>query len=92
MPARARQLLRGAIERSPEDASIDDAMERLFFLSSVARGLETAYRGDTIPHGDIRRESPDEAWQASSRTARAREDLRATAHSWRGTRRTMHVR
>lgn len=61
MPARAKQLLRDAIERLPEDASVEDAMERLYFLAKVARGLEAADRGETVPHDEIRREFLSEA-------------------------------
>ncbi len=61
MPARAKQLLRDAIERLPEDASVEDAMERLYFLAKVARGLEAADRGETVPHDEIRREFLGEA-------------------------------
>lgn len=61
MPAHAKQLLRDAIERLPEDASVEDAMERLYFLAKVARGLEAADRGETVPHDEIRREFLDEA-------------------------------
>ena len=56
MSAHAKQLLREAVEQLPEDASVEDAMERLYFLAKVARGLEAAERGDTVSHEDVRRE------------------------------------
>lgn len=56
MPARAKQLLREAVEQLPENASIEDAMERLYFLAKIARGLEAAERGDTVSHDEVRRE------------------------------------
>ena len=56
MSAHAKQLLREAVEQLPEDASVEDAMERLYFLAKVARGLEAADRGDTVAHEDVRRE------------------------------------
>lgn len=59
MPAHAKQLLREAVEQLPDDASFEDAMERLYFLSKVARGLEPADRGDTVSHDDVRREFLD---------------------------------
>jgi predicted transcriptional regulator len=61
MPARAKQLLRDAIEHLPDDASVEDAMERLYFLAKVARGLEAADRGETISHDEVRQEFLDEA-------------------------------
>ena len=56
MPAPAKQLLRDAVEHLPEDATIEDAMERLYLLAKVARGLEAVERGDVVPHDDVRRE------------------------------------
>lgn len=50
MSVTAKQLLREAVERLPEDATVEDAMDRLYFLSKVARGLEAADRGDVVPH------------------------------------------
>ncbi len=61
MVAPAKQLLREAVEQVPEDATIEDVMERLYFLAKVARGLEAADRGDVISHEEIEREfSTDE--------------------------------
>lgn len=56
MAAPAKQLLREAVDHVPEDASIEDVMERLYFLAKVARGLDAADRGDTISHEDVARE------------------------------------
>lgn len=51
----AKQLLREAVERLPNDATVEDAMDRLYFLSKVARGLDAADRGDVLPHEEARR-------------------------------------
>ena len=56
MSAHAKQLLRDAVEHLPEDATVEDAMERLYFLAKVARGLEAADRGETVDHDEVRRE------------------------------------
>lgn len=56
MSAPAKQLLREAVEQVPDDASIEDVMERLYFLAKVARGLEAADRGDLVAHEEIERE------------------------------------
>lgn len=56
MAAPAKQLLREAVDHVPEDATIEDVMERLYFLAKVARGLEAADRGEVISHGDVERE------------------------------------
>ena len=54
----AKQLLREAVEQVPDDASVEDVMERLYFLAKVARGIEAADRGDVIAHEDLEREFP----------------------------------
>ena len=56
MSAHAKQLLRDAVEHLPEDATVEDAMERLYFLAKVARGLEAADRDETVDHDEVRRE------------------------------------
>lgn len=56
MAAPAKQLLREAVDHVPEDATIEDVMERLYFLAKVARGLDAADRGDVISHEDVERE------------------------------------
>jgi len=59
MPA-AKQLLREAVDQVPDDASVEDVIERLYFLAKVARGLEAVDRGDVVPHAEIEREFPTE--------------------------------
>jgi len=54
MPAHsAKQLARAAVEQLPEDATVDDVMERLAFLAEVERGLAEAEAGHTIPHEEV---------------------------------------
>ncbi len=48
----AKELPREAIEYLPDDASVEDAMDRLYFLAKVARGLEAADRGDVVSHDE----------------------------------------
>jgi predicted transcriptional regulator len=55
MSIAAKQLLREAVERLPEDATVEDAMERLYFLAKVARGMDAADRGDVVSHNEARR-------------------------------------
>jgi len=43
-----------AIQDLPEDATLEDAMERLYFLAKIERGLEQSESGDTIPHDEIK--------------------------------------
>jgi len=50
----AKQLAREVVERLPEDATLDDAIERLIFLAKIERGLVEADAGRLIPHEDVR--------------------------------------
>lgn len=55
MPSATKQLLREAVERLPEDATVEDAMDRLYFLAKIARGLEAADGGAVVSHEEARR-------------------------------------
>ena len=43
-----------AVQGLPEDASIEDAMERLLFLAKMERGLEQADAGQTLSHAEVK--------------------------------------
>jgi len=43
-----------AVQNLPEDASIEDAMEHLLFLSKIERGIREADQGQTIPHSQVK--------------------------------------
>jgi predicted transcriptional regulator len=42
------------VQALPEDATIEDAIERLYFLAKVERGLAQSEAGDTISHDEIK--------------------------------------
>jgi predicted transcriptional regulator len=42
------------VEDLPNDATIEDAMERFLFLAKVERGLRQADTGKTVPHTEVR--------------------------------------
>jgi predicted transcriptional regulator len=50
----AKDLLKEAVEQLPENASIEDAMERLVFLSKIQRGREDVEAGRVISHEDAK--------------------------------------
>jgi predicted transcriptional regulator len=50
-----KELLRETVDKLPADASVEEAMERLYFLSKVERGLEQADAGKTLSHEEVRR-------------------------------------
>jgi len=49
-----KEKLIKAVEDLPDDASIEDVMDRLLFLAKVEKGLEQADKGLTISHNDVK--------------------------------------
>ena len=49
-----KQKVLKAVEGLPEDASFEDAMERLLFLAKVEKGIQQADAGQTIPHEKVK--------------------------------------
>jgi len=43
-----------AVNNLPDDASIEDAMDRFLFLAKIERGLQQADSGQTIPHSEVK--------------------------------------
>lgn len=50
-----KQLAQQAVEQLPDDASLDDAMERLYLLASIERGRADAAAGRVVSHAEVRR-------------------------------------
>ena len=44
-----------AVGTLPDDAGIEDAMERLYFLAKIEKGIQEADAGLTIPHEEVTR-------------------------------------
>ena len=49
-----KQKVIQAVQGLPENASYEDAMERLLFLSKVERGLQQADAGQTVTHSKVK--------------------------------------
>ncbi len=43
-----------AVQALPDDASLEDAMERLFLLAKIERGIQQADAGELIPHEKVK--------------------------------------
>lgn len=43
-----------ALRKLPQDATVDDAIERLVFLAKIDAGLGELDRGEGIPHDEVR--------------------------------------
>ena len=50
-----RERMIEAIRDLPEDASVDDAIERLVFRAKIEEGLAQLDRGEGIPHDEVKR-------------------------------------
>ena len=50
----AKEKILEAVEQLPPDATVEDAIERLYFLYKVERGLEQAEAGQTVPHDKVK--------------------------------------
>ena len=49
-----REKVIQAIQDLPEDASLEDAMERLLLLTKIERGIQQADTGQTIDHTQVK--------------------------------------
>ncbi len=49
-----KQQILKAIEGLPDDASVEDALERLYLLYKIERGLRQADRGELISQEEAR--------------------------------------
>lgn len=45
-----KEVIVNAVQSLPEDTSFEEAMERLYLLSKVEKGLKQADQGQTISH------------------------------------------
>ncbi|HEU0168079.1 MAG TPA: hypothetical protein VFS62_09905 [Chloroflexota bacterium] len=56
MPAPSqRERILKALEDLPQDATFDDAIERLVFLAKIDAGLAELDAGRGIPHAEVKR-------------------------------------
>jgi predicted transcriptional regulator len=44
-----------AVRELPDDATVEDAMERLYVLAKIQKGLEQAEAGQTVSHEEAKR-------------------------------------
>ena len=51
-----KQLVLEAIERLPDDVSLDVIAERVEFLAAIRKGLDQVERGETVPHDEVKRQ------------------------------------
>lgn len=51
-----KQIALDALEKLPNDATLEDAIERLCFLAKVEEGLRQSEAGELIPHEEIKKQ------------------------------------
>ena len=49
-----KELVIEAIKDLPDDAVVEDAMERLLLLAKIERGIQQADAGETISHDEVK--------------------------------------
>ncbi len=54
MPDTEKQKVLDVVQRLPDDATFDDAIERILFLAKIEKGREQADRGEAIPHEEVK--------------------------------------
>ena len=54
-PDSTKRKILEAIQQLPDEASVEDAMERLYVLAKVERGLAQADAGETVPHAEAKK-------------------------------------
>lgn len=53
--SKVKERVIDAVRDLPEDATVEDAMERLYFLAKVEEGIRQADAGETVSHDEARR-------------------------------------
>ncbi|MGH9341168.1 MAG: hypothetical protein ACRD1R_16615 [Acidobacteriota bacterium] len=52
---KAKERVLEAVRDLPDDATVEDVMERLYFLAKVEEGLRQAEAGETVSHEEAKR-------------------------------------
>jgi len=50
-----KQQMVETIQQLPEDATVEDAIERLYFLSKVDLGMQQSQQHPGVPHDELKR-------------------------------------
>ena len=55
MTSTTRDRVLEVIQKLPPDTSVEEAMERLYFLADIETGLRQVEQGQVLSHGEVRR-------------------------------------
>jgi len=50
----AKKKILRVVQQLPDDATIEDAIERLYFLAKIEKGVREADAGLTVPHDETK--------------------------------------
>ncbi|MCE5228692.1 hypothetical protein LLG95_03745 [bacterium] len=50
----AKEKVLKTVQQLPDDATIEDAMERLLMLAKIEKGIAQADRGETVSHQEVK--------------------------------------
>ncbi len=50
-----KKKIQRVVDQLPDDATIEDAIERLYFLTKIERGLQEADAGLTVLHAEAKK-------------------------------------
>jgi predicted transcriptional regulator len=50
-----KERIRATVESLPDSVTVEQVIERLYFLAKIDRGLEQADAGKVVPHDDAKR-------------------------------------
>ena len=56
MPTTEKQKAIEALQALPDDATIDDAIERLCFIAKIEEGLRQSDARRLVPHDEVKRQ------------------------------------
>ena len=56
MPTSEKQKAIEALQGLPDDATIDDAIERLCFIAKIEEGLRQSDARQLVPHDEVKRQ------------------------------------
>ena len=51
----AKKKILKVVEQLPDDATIEDAIERLYFLAKIEKGIREADAGMTVSHDEAKK-------------------------------------
>ena len=51
-----KELVRRALDNLPDDVTLPDVIDRLYYLYQIQLGLEDLDAGRTIPHEEVKRQ------------------------------------